>query len=494
MSIKTWLYWKKDRIFLLSITGLSALLTFINYPNRWGLAADQARDVLVVRHALALHTLPLIGPYSASGPFVFGPFWYWIFMIPIGLFPKILLAPWIFQSLLYVSIVPLFYCIGKKLQNNNFGLLLALFAAISPAYITIATNLIMSAIVGIMGVGILYFFIDYLQTKQIFSLISLSFLIGLAMNTHFEAAPLGLLLPAAWFLGEKNHKHILAMCFPFLLPFLPLIIFTFQYHGYEITNIIHTLFTPHAGAHLNPFFEFFKHWATFLIIFLPKVWQQAVGGNTPFAFLVMAFCLFTFVYAIYKREIQKNIAVLFIIFFVMSALFGYYNGTLFEQFFTFALPFLFIFTTWACLYVINKQKVIGITLTALIVLFSLISDMGNITSSTNKTAQTAFYWTTQLDKIQHANAYKVYNFGTLNKNEGLALSMLLSYQEKSSQKGIELGVGYVGAPIGYPILINGPADLRIYTLGNTPDERLKKEGFTAENATNVYDSVENWWK
>src|SRR6185312_6809071 len=119
MSIKKWLYSKKDTLLLLSIIGLSIFLTFINYSNRWGLAADQARDVLVVHHALALHTLPLIGPYSASGPFVFGPFWYWIFMIPIGLFPQILLAPWIFQSILYVGIIPLFYLIGRKLQNNN---------------------------------------------------------------------------------------------------------------------------------------------------------------------------------------------------------------------------------------------------------------------------------------------------------------------------------------------------------------------------------------
>ena len=211
MSVKTIKLWflKNRIIFLLFfIILLGIFLRFVNFENRFGIAADQARDILIVRQALTQHTLPLIGPFSAAGSFVFGPFWYWIFMIPIALFPNSLLAPWVFQSLLYVLIIPIMFLTGKKIFDERFGILLAFFTAISTKEITLSTNLIISALVGFLAFVIFYLFVKFLKDKKPIYLYTTSFLISLCINTHFEAIPIIVLLPVALFWSRQKVKDI----------------------------------------------------------------------------------------------------------------------------------------------------------------------------------------------------------------------------------------------------------------------------------------------
>lgn len=473
---------------------LSIVLRFVNYSNRWGLAADQARDILVVRQALFLHVLPLIGPFSASGPFVFGPFWYWALMLPIGLFPHVLLSAWIFQSILYVGVVPLFFVIGKKIYNTSFGLLLMFFAAVCPAYVKQSNNLIMSALVGIFGIVIVYFFIDYLQKKKVSSLILLSFFIGLAINTHFEAVPLSIMLPIALIRGRKNWPAILCALVSFLLPFIPLGIFTIKYHPSEVTNMFHTLFTLHKAAHLPLFFEFFKNWIVFFIVFLPQILSRAVTGNMTIAYGIETMLGLVFVIQLLKHQLSYVIKILLYVFLGMSILFAYYPGTLFAQFFLYVFPFLLIFTAYGCYLLYTKQKVLGIVISSLLLGWSLVGNIQSIMSATNTTATTAYYWEHRLLQAGLGSSFDVYSYGTLNKDKSLALSMILSVDGHSSLNGEKIGVGYFGAPITEFTLINGPQTLRIYNLDHISDMQLRKQGFIPQDQERIYRSVEEWYK
>src|SRR3990170_3035674 len=125
--------WFVIGIFLLVF--FAAFLRFVNFENRWGLAYDQARDVLVAREAIQEQKLPLIGPFASAGQFVYGPQWYWILMLLIGIYPFWLLTPWVLQALLYVGVVLLMILIGHEVQGKRFGLLLGLLTAVSTAQI-----------------------------------------------------------------------------------------------------------------------------------------------------------------------------------------------------------------------------------------------------------------------------------------------------------------------------------------------------------------------
>src|SRR3989344_7279890 len=85
------------------ILAIAVVFRFYNFENRWGLAYDQARDVIVAKEALRLHQPPLIGPFTSAGAFVYGPQWFWITMIMVLVFPFSVITPWVIQILLYVA-------------------------------------------------------------------------------------------------------------------------------------------------------------------------------------------------------------------------------------------------------------------------------------------------------------------------------------------------------------------------------------------------------
>src|SRR3989344_654878 len=101
---------------VVAVLALSAFLRFYDFSNRFGLAYDQARDVIVAREALRTFTIPMIGPFTSAGPFVYGPQWYWLLMLFVAVFPGALITPWIVQDILYVLSVFVMVLIGKEIS------------------------------------------------------------------------------------------------------------------------------------------------------------------------------------------------------------------------------------------------------------------------------------------------------------------------------------------------------------------------------------------
>ncbi len=154
---------KEIKIGLTIILLISVFLRFINYQNRWGLAYDQARDAIVAHYAIFTHQIPLIGPFSASGPFVFGPYMYWIYMFVTFFQPTSIILLWVVQTGISVLMPLVMYKIGKIIHNNKLGLLLALLTAISTAQIGQSTNLTYSTFVGFVSMFVFLFAIKSIR-------------------------------------------------------------------------------------------------------------------------------------------------------------------------------------------------------------------------------------------------------------------------------------------------------------------------------------------
>src|SRR4051812_11368220 len=80
------------------IFSLAIFLRFYHIDSRWGLGNDSARDIAIAIQALKHSELPIIGPFSSAGPFVFGPVYYWLLMFSNIIFPFTFLAPVIFTA------------------------------------------------------------------------------------------------------------------------------------------------------------------------------------------------------------------------------------------------------------------------------------------------------------------------------------------------------------------------------------------------------------
>src|SRR5581483_7461148 len=135
----------KKNTFLISyslVILIGIFFRFYNYTNRWGIASDQARDAIIIQRSIVTQSLPLIGPFSASGPFVFGPSWYIIFIIFSSIAPHFLLTPWIIQSCFFVGIVGIMIAVGTEFENKRLGIITGLLTAVSTAQVNLSTNLI----------------------------------------------------------------------------------------------------------------------------------------------------------------------------------------------------------------------------------------------------------------------------------------------------------------------------------------------------------------
>src|SRR3989338_5083739 len=128
-------------ILLFFILILASFLRFYNYNNRWGLAYDQAHDVLVARYGVQNLKIPLVGPFSSAGPFQTGGEWDWFIMLGTLLNFNSVIAPWIFLTFISVVFVALISLFGKEFKGSVFGLLLGFITAVSPAQISQSTNL-----------------------------------------------------------------------------------------------------------------------------------------------------------------------------------------------------------------------------------------------------------------------------------------------------------------------------------------------------------------
>ena len=140
MKVKKEVIQNRYFLALVVITLVSFFLRFVDSQRRWGIAYDQARDVIVTHEALQKGVLPLTGPFSASGQFVFSPLWYWFHIFVTAFNPSSPMFLWISQAFISSLMPIVMYFVGKSIKDKNLGIILAIITAISTSQIDQATN------------------------------------------------------------------------------------------------------------------------------------------------------------------------------------------------------------------------------------------------------------------------------------------------------------------------------------------------------------------
>lgn len=482
----------KISIFLIII--LSIFLRFYNYQNRWGLAYDQARDVLVAREALREHKIPLIGPFASAGQFVYGPQWFWLLMVMAGVHLDLLITPWIIQTSLYVGIVFLMIIIGKEIEGKLFGILAGLLTAISSAQIGQSTNLTSPSMVGIISIISLYFFIKYVKEAKNSYAFWMCFFIATSINVHFQAIGLLALIPVA-FIFDKNKSlsKLLTLLLGIVIPFIALIVFDVSNNFFESRNMVRYYFHDQYKISMD---VLGRRWLTYVGVFWPNAWAYIVGGYSPIGYILVT-CLGTVtIYNFLQKKILKEWYLLMISFLCMFILIRYTRTPIFDSYLVSVHFFIIMLTCWTIFSICKRNILLGLVLLVAVVIGSLLKDFEQIKGATNYASLRAESWRNLLISTYRDQKFSMYDHGYRSTSSSLPLVLFLDEKEKLSDNGYKVGfASELKVKIQHHKEIEGNKDgFILRDLNSSSSGQLKRDGWSFINPSQIYRSTVEWYK
>jgi glycosyltransferase involved in cell wall biosynthesis len=481
------------KILIFLIILLSFALRFWNFPVRWGLGGDDGRDAMIALEALKRHELPLMGPFSSAGPFVFGGIYYWLIMLFYILLPFLINAPWIFTGIIGgLTVLALIY-LGNLLGGRNFSLILGLLGALSPQLVVRSLMLGPHTYISTLTVLLIISFVLLWQRKRVFYGFLMGIFLGLALSMHYQAVNLFIFFPAILFvftLSFKNRlKALIAMAIGFIIPSFPLLYWDSHQNFANINNILDYLFIAQYRIYVP------NSWKLFIFDFIPWYWSFVVGRFMPLAFILAAFSVLTLVFLTIKKKIKKEMIVLGLIFFVFMFVNRFYKGERSEGYLLYLAPFILIFTTILLNYLIfykNKiVKLLGIIILFVIILGNLITIKNSYAVSPAVTYEKIYK---QLINKYPDSKFSVFVYKYKLYDTSMGLSLILGFNGKISADGIPLGVYCYGKECpGYikPIIEEGVLLVDLRTVKKQDLEKERKIWVNV-NQSSAYDDLIGW--
>lgn len=477
------------KVCFLSILFLTIFLRFYNYNNRWGLAYDQAHDVLVAREALREHKLPLLGPFSSAGPFQTGGAWYWLIMLGVLINPSSIVAPWILLTSLSVFFVIMLIYVGKQIGGVQLGLISGLLGAVSTAQNTQSTNLTNQSPLSLLALLSIWASVSYLIHKKRSAIMLMSFFISLAISIHLQGVALLPLL--ALVVVMTRFRNFLFVVLGFLLPQLSLIYYDLQHNFFNFNN----MFTYYFNNSNPVSYEMLgRRWLTYMSIFWPKEWSHITGGLLSIGIIALVVSVFMIGRSMVKKQLPKEIVSLTLAAVISVILLRYVRTPLYSSYLTFLHPFILLMVGWSLWKVIQKNIYLGLSLLLIISAGSFVTTWHDLTTSTNTTITLVNNWKERLDTMVQAPSYRIYDQNYQNVGLSVPLSLVLDVAGKSSADGLNLGVGY-GKIFGAPeagIAIGKSTGLQIFDLSASTSSELNQGKWIPVDAKSIYLATEEW--
>ncbi len=481
-----------NHLILLLILVIATYLRFANFPLKYGFDFDPTRDALIIAEGAKNLHFPLIGPKSGIGPFSFGP-WYYYELILFKLILPVSYSPWIFIGLMSLGFVIVMYFIGKELEGEKFGLLLALIAAFSPEQIGPTTGLSNPNLVPIHAALTVLLSIVYIKKKTLrwFWVLLWGLIVGVGINHHYQMLLL-LPLPFLSFVYKRNKRAVLdsiLFVVGIAISFIPLLIFNFHHHFETITGFFYFVTKGGQTSYIP------NRW----LFYVRDFWGKFLSMTFGISLLPTVFLLLITIGAFVWAFIQKRISVLYMLMLITFAIdFVFLRYFIVQRelyYFLFIHPFLFIFLGFG-LGQITKIK-FGNILVALILLAMLPSvwqqDMLRINARGD---QIAFH--TEAQKLEQTLPGKqITLFGceknNMNRPQGVAFFLL--NDNKLTSNGVPVALLDTGcskdsltnATVTFSQLDNTAVEIS----SNTSPKTLQQLGITLVSPLTVFNRMQN---
>ncbi len=473
----------KTKLILLPILIIAIILRFWNFSGRINMGADHSRDALVSFESARQLQLPLTGSFSSVGPITFGPWYYWILTLGNFILPT-MYAPWLTIEVISLLTILIVYKIGEKLHGPLFGIIVTLLCVFSPHQIQVSASLTQHSLVGCFSsfsLLLLLYLLDGNKNKHIITL--WGFIIGMAMNIHFQAVGL-LALPFFYFLFTRKFTELPKFLLGLGISMIPILTFELNNHWFNTKNIIdYVLFGQYRVWTSN-------RWITFIGKFIPDFWSYTIGTPFILSFITLLFSIFVFIGTHFTKKKHITFSLITsLTFLTLVIMLRYYRGEKFFGYLQFFHPFIFIFTG-SLIYGLFKKKI----LRPILVIFLII-----YTYSLYKTIPT-LYSNDPTNSITHdrvkllqatfpKDTFSFYKCNRSDNDYPQALSLALYMKKIYSPSGKPIMIKNDSCSVTTTDILNND----LVVIDTNQLYKLGDKGIQTLTPNQVYEGMARWW-
>lgn len=498
----------KNKYFLTLLLVLTVALFFrtFGFSHRWGLTSDDTREILIAKEALSRHELPMIGPFSSAGPFVFGPIFYWFIMFSYLVAPSVIVAPWVMTILFSMANVIILILIGYLILGKRLSIIMGIIAATSAQFSFRAMVLTPHTYFATAACLLLLFFVLFWKKKNMWYPFLMGISLGLALNFHFQSINYVLFIPAILVIPKLTLKRkllgIFLVAIGFIIPMLPLLVWDSKQGFANINNILDYIFVAQYRIYLP------NSWRLFVLDYFPRYWSTLVAGYMPASLIIMVLTFLSMFYLGVRRKVSLLVYVLGFIYIAMIVINRYYRGERFEGYMIYFAPFIFLFVALMCnmffepkkysdLKVLRKKHLVQfIKYASPVVGLSLIFVIcyGNMLHSSNLIKESKNYeqeiknTADILIKKYPNKTFQLYDYDWRSSERSYPLSLFLKEENKTSKNGLALVVCNLNCPKDL-VLITPLLNANIYRLKNGKTQKK----WVPVNREDVYDDLITRW-
>src|SRR3989304_4138568 len=296
-------------LFLIILLAIGCIFAFYKFPYRYNLDDEVIRDVVVGIYGAKELQFPMIGSFSSTGPYTFGP-WYFYQLIAFSFITKSFYAPWIYLGVAYLASILALFKIGQLIENRDFGLILAALGTFSPALIIGSTHLTNPNLITVFALLSVLLFIKIIK-KDVSYWWSFLFglVLGIGVNVHYQTASL-LILPILMLIYKRKKViYFLSFLVGIFLTFIPTLLFELTNHWFNTKNILYFYLYGKDLIYVP------NRWLFYVRDFWPSLWADVIGTPKYFGFIFMALVALTLLYQFYKKRLSAPLLLLAIAFF-----------------------------------------------------------------------------------------------------------------------------------------------------------------------------------
>lgn len=473
---------KNHQWVFLIILVFAIAVRFWSFSQRIGIGYDGSRDAIVAFESARQWQLPLTGSFSSIGPIPFGPWYYWYLTLAVLTVPSSF-APWIAVAAASVAMVIIMYLIGSRLVSRQFGLVVALLGAISPAQILASTQLQQHALIGFLS-SLALFLCLFLTGKSVKSLSAVwGFVHGVAILVHYQSAGL-LALPFFFFLLYKKWSLLLPFISGIFLSAVPTLIFETTNHWFTVRNILDYVFIAQYRVWTS------NRWLTFAGVFFPDFWSYVVGLPRWLTASAMVTGIFIVGRAAVRRRADKRWILILCTFLTITVMLRYYRGEKYFGYLQFFHPYVLLFTAWILYRLMMRLRYswyrIAVLTGILIIILphsytSMRADEFNQKTSSRFQTITAVYPDAQFA------VYKCNDIYDTNNAQGLLLMLMM--KKRYALDGRRVSVLNPNCPIPQRMHISN----ELADVNDMKSEDLTAAGLEPITPQIVWADTARWW-
>lgn len=486
---------------IVGILLLTTFLRFARYPDRWGLAYDQAHDAVVARGALHDHKIPLVGPFSSAGPFQTSGVWYWIIMSAYFFFPSVVTAPWILLTIVSIVFVYLLIQLGAYLFSPTFGLLVGVLAAISTAQVAQSVNMTNQTPLAMTSLLALWCFCVSIQRSERIYLFGLGFFAALSASIHLQGIALLVLLPLAliW-RKDMSLRSIISEGVGYAIAFVPLILWDATHNFSNLRNILTYAIFNKAITYE----QLGRSWKWFLLQYLPSEWSHVLGGRKEVFFIIISALLGITVIGLIQKKSSKGestsggkrieLGIIFALF-SMFIIIRYVRTPIYSSYIVFLHPFILLTSGFALWKLLHLHTVLGIICFILVIFFTVQNTLKEVNYGTNMSDEEGRTWRHILLTSYPNISFHVYDLGYNTAHQSLVLTLYLDVLGKIKEEGMAIGIASYSAQqfFPYPVIIPW-GDKAVYNLTHLSYEQRIRSGWVSMTPRAMYRATEEWVK